>query len=175
MCHCLELDNTTVICLFVTLITQVFAIVLVTEIFKPQLFCSHATSYKADWILTTDCCLFCVAFFICAHIQSDKGSWNGLFGISSSPEFLCDYTTIICLFVIPITQLFAIVLATEIFKPRLFCSHATSHKADCILTVDCSLLCVAFLYAHVFSLIKVLEMDRSGFRLFQNSSVTIQP
>ena len=58
------------------------------EIFKPPLFSSHATSHKADWILTTDCCLLCLAIFICACIQSDKGSWNGTFGVSSSREFL---------------------------------------------------------------------------------------
>ena len=36
-----------------------------------------------------------------------------------------------------------------IFKPRLFWSHATSHRTDRILT-DCCLLCLAFLYAHAF-------------------------
>ena len=38
-----------------------------------------------------------------------------------------------CLFDILLIQLFAILLTMEIFKPRLFCSHATSHKADCWL------------------------------------------
>ena len=34
------------------------------------------------------------------------------------------------LFDILLTQLFVNLLTTEIFKPRLFCSNATSHKAD---------------------------------------------
>ena len=55
-----------------------------------------------------------------------------------------------------------------IFKPRLFCSHATSHKADWILTTHCCLLYLARLYAHVFSLMKVLEMVHSRFRLLEN-------
>ena len=44
-----------------------------------------------------------------------------------------------CLFHIFHTQLFAIMVTTEIFKPRLFSSHSTSHKADWILTY--SLFC----------------------------------
>ena len=39
-----------------------------------------------------------------------------------------------CLFDILLKQLFAILLTTEIFKPRLFCAQATSHKTDWILT-----------------------------------------
>ena len=39
--------------LFDILLTKLLAILLTIEIFKPQLFCSHATSRKADWILTT--------------------------------------------------------------------------------------------------------------------------
>ena len=42
-----------------------------------------------------------------------------------------------------LTQLFVILLTMEILKPLLFCSHATSHKTDCILTDSC-LFCLAF-------------------------------
>ena len=55
-----------------------------------------------------------------------------------------------------------------IFKPWLFYSHATSHKADWILTDRC-LLCLAFLYAHIFNLMRVLEVEGSWFRLLENS------
>ena len=41
----------------------------------------------------------------------------------------------------------------------LLSSHATSHKSDWILT-DCCLLCLTFLYAYVFSLMKVPEVER---------------
>ena len=55
-----------------------------------------------------------------------------------------------CLFDILLSQLFAILLTMEIFKTRLFCSHATSHRADWILT-ECCVLCLALLYAHAFT------------------------
>ena len=32
--------------------------------FKPRVFCSHATSHKSNWILTVDCYLLCLAFFV---------------------------------------------------------------------------------------------------------------
>ena len=35
------------------------------------------------------------------------------------------YTTIVCLFAILLTQLFTVLLTTEIFKPRLLSSHTT--------------------------------------------------
>ena len=54
-----------------------------------------------------------------------------------------------------------------IYKPQLFFLFATSHRADWILT-NCCLFCLAFLYAHVFNLIKVLEVERLGFRLLEN-------
>ena len=58
-----------------------------------------------------------------------------------------------------------------IFKPRLFCSHATSHKADWILTDSC-LLCFVFLYAHTFSLKNVLNVECSCFCFLELSIVT---
>ena len=60
-------------------------------------------------------------------------------------------------------------LPTEIFKPRLFCWHATSHKGDWIHTTDCCLLSLALLYASVFSLVKVFGVERAGFCLYDNS------
>ena len=63
-----------------------------------------------------------------------------------------------CLFDILLTLLFAILLTTEIFK------QATSHKADWILT-DCCPLYLPLLYMHVFSLMKVLEVERSVYYL----------
>ena len=59
-------------------------LIFTMAIFKPQLFCSHATLH-ADWILT-ECCPF-----IYARLQSDEGSWSGTFGVSPSREFFCDY------------------------------------------------------------------------------------
>ena len=63
------------------------------------------------------------------------------------------------------------IFTTAIFKPWLFCSHATSHKADWILTT-CCLLCLGLLYAQVISLMKVLEVERSGLSLLKNSTAT---
>ena len=54
------------------------------------------------------------------------------------------------------------------FKPWLFASHATSHKADWITTTRC-LLCLALFYEQLISLMKVLEVERSGLRLLENS------
>ena len=67
-------------------------------------------------------------------------------------------------FVILVTQLFAKSL-------QLFCSQATSHKADWILTDYCP-LCLAVLYMHNFSLQKVLKVEGSRSRLLENSIAT---
>ena len=55
----------------------------------------------------------------------------------------------------------------KIFKPRLFYSHVTSHNADWIPSVF-FIYCLAFLYAHNFYLMKVLEVERSGLCLLEN-------
>ena len=62
----------TIICLFLILHTQLFAILLTTEIFKPRL-----TKF-----LLPIACLSCLS--ICPHNQFDKGSWSGMFGVSPS-------------------------------------------------------------------------------------------
>ena len=56
---------------------------------------------------------------------------------------------------------------TVIFKPRLFNSHATSHKADWILTTRC-LLCLALLQSNTNSLTNVIDIEGSCFRLLEN-------
>ena len=52
-----------------------------------------------------------------------------------------------------------------------FGSHATSHKADRILT-QYHLLCLALLKSYTFSLTKVLEAEDSHSRLLKNSIAT---
>ena len=77
------------------------------------------------------------------------------------------YTTIICLFVILLTQQFTILLTMEIFKPQLFSSHTTqlyTRLTEFLLLVACFVL---------FSLMKVLEVERSGFRVLENFIPTI--
>ena len=94
---------------------------------------------KNKYVFSFNYILYCAHNIVCHYLQLDD-------------------TTINCLLVILITQLFTILLATQRFKPRLFCLHATLHKADWILTDGC-----------VFSLMKVLEVIRSRFRLLENS------
>ena len=67
-------------CLFNILLTQLFAILLTTVIFKPWLFCSHATSHKAD------CCLP----FYGPHEQSNEPSWSRRFAFLPSRELYRD-------------------------------------------------------------------------------------
>ena len=67
------------------------------------------------------------------------------------------------LFDIFLTQLFAILLTTEIFKPRLFCSHTTSHKADCVLTDSQFALSYPFIVQH--SLTNVLAKVKKVVRI----------
>ena len=69
-----------------------------------------------------------------------------------------------CLFDILLTQLFAILLTTEIFK------HVTSHKADWIRT-DCCPFCLDFLYTHAFCLQNVLNIKGSLSRLLAFSRI----
>ena len=60
-----NLAYTTIICLFVILLTQMFAILLTTEIFKPQLFSSQATRVRTrltEFLLLIVC--FVLAFYI---------------------------------------------------------------------------------------------------------------
>ena len=57
--------------LFHILFTELFSSLFITEIFKPRLFCLHATSYEAHWIPTT-CRRLCLAvlytLFMCSTI-----------------------------------------------------------------------------------------------------------
>ena len=64
---------------------------------------------------------------------------------------------------------FCVELQTTII---LFTRNASSHKTDWIPTTRCP-LCFAYLYAPVFSLMKVLEVERSGFLLLDNSFATL--
>ena len=112
--------------------------------------------------------------------------------------YITTITIIACSIYFTYNYSLAIMLTTEIFKPQLFCSHATSHKANWILTYSlfCSqrrfsnhncfvhtqlhtrltefLLFVArfvlpFLYAQVISLMKVVEVKRLELHLHENS------
>ena len=56
--------------------------------------------------------------------------------------------------------------AMAIFK------HATSHKADWIITTDPRLFCLALLYTQPFTLQNVLKVESSGSRFLENSIVT---
>ena len=93
-----------------------------------------------------------------------------MYALSYEPLFPT-YTTITTYSLYFFTLLFSILLAMQIFKPQLFCSHATSHKTDRIHT-DCCLLCLAFVFAHDFSLMKILELESLGFRFLDNSFAT---
>ena len=58
--------------------------------FKPPLFCTHATSHKADWILTTSSsALSCPS--VSSRVQSHEGSSSWTSGVSLSREFFCDH------------------------------------------------------------------------------------
>ena len=103
--------------------------------------------------LKTNMCLVSIKLFIVHTL-----SYEPLFPTS---------TTITTYSLYFFTLLFSILLAKQIFKPRLFCSHATSHKANRILT-DCCLLCLAFVFAYDFSLMKILEVESLGFRSFRD-------
>ena len=163
--------------MFVILIIQLFT----TALFKPPLFSSH----KTDWI-RTDCYLLCLAILY-AHVFSLMKVLNRLnrlwssflvpaVGSSSLPNsrlsrstlssesfilFIYFYSFLFLLFYLSFTKpsVFAARWYLAFFKQRMFSSHATSHKADWILT-DCCLLCLALLYAHVFSLMKVLDTEQ---------------
>ena len=87
--------------------------------------------------------IFIVRIILCATVQNCS-----------------KYTTTICLFVILITRTIIQIFTTAIFKPRLFCTHTTSHKADGITTTR-RLHCLPFLQLNTISLTKVLEVERS--------------
>ena len=55
---------------------------------------------------------------------------------------------------------------------QLFCSLATSLKADWILT-DCRPLCLVFLHTHTFRLQNVLKVEASWSRLLESSTATV--
>ena len=77
--------------LFHILLTQLFDILLTTEIFKPRLFCSHGTSHNIDfdsYWLPVACFIWP---FIVQHNQYNERSWSRTFVFSLSWELYCDF------------------------------------------------------------------------------------
>ena len=71
------------------------------------------------------------------------------------------FDIILCLQSVYKQPLVSWIFTMATFKPQLFCSHTTLHKADWILTTGC--------LSQVVSLMKVLAVERSRLRLLENS------
>ena len=109
---------------------------------------------KINFFFSFRSILYCSHYLLCHYSNLNHRNNNNY----NNNWFVCNTSPHFC------SRKHKLYSIKAICEPRLFSSHATSHKADWILTTRC-LLYLAFLYGHVNSLIKVI---RSGFCCLYN-------
>ena len=136
MCCTISNNNYNKNCLFYILLTQLFVILITPEIFK------HATSHKADWILTASSpALSCL--FIYARLQPAERSQSRRFAFSPFRELYRD-RLYICI----------LILGCPFFPYG--CCYWFARSMDflvciwaCVLhTHSCCVIVIYFLHAH---------------------------
>ena len=94
LCHCSHITDTTIIITITAYSTQPF-----TTCSQLQLFCSHGTSHKGDWI-PTDCCPLCLALLY-THIRLQnvlkvEDSWSRLLENSIAKKLCMCILILVC-------------------------------------------------------------------------------
>ena len=101
------------------------------------MFCSHSTSHKGDWILTTDSLPALSCSLIVQHEQSNERSWRRRFIISPSQELYRDRLCVHSYIWLPLFPL-CLLLLVNLEHVRCIC-------VVCIVNVSCC-VCIIYLF-----------------------------